>query len=73
MLLKSLTALFAINIVKIKEKDTINKETKRLKNIKDNEILPSIIIEVNNIRILSGSLVKSIKTFPQKKICILHL
>ncbi len=73
MLLKSLTALLAINIVKIKEKDTTNKEKIILRNIKDNEIPPRIIIEVNNIRILNGNLVKSNKTIPQKKICILHL
>ena len=35
MLLKSLTALLAINIVKIKEKDTTNKEKIILRNIKD--------------------------------------
>ena len=71
--MKSLTALLAINIVRIKEKNTINKAKIRLRNIKDNEIPPRIIIEVSNIRILSGNLVKSNKTIPQKKICIPHL
>ena len=67
MLLKSLTALLAINIVKIKEKDTTNKEKIILRNIKDNEIPPRIIIEVNNIRILNGNLVKSNKLFLKRK------
>ena len=67
MLLKSLTALLAINIVKIKEKDTNNKEKIILRNIKDNEIHPRIIIEVNNIRILNGNLVKSNKLFLKRK------